>query len=284
MRQKSGYAMGLAGWAFLLLAPAVQAEPVPLTVGDTTIQFPADAGFVRASSADPKFFSFVQAALPTTNRLIEIFITPADLDRLHTTGVAAGPYYEVQVMRELETRPIGMDEWNENKAQLTAGMGKLDMNQLASKEAGGASQRVSAAAGQQVNVNFGKINTPTIYRETPMSVEYGMTVPVQINSGGQTVSATISAAGSFTVAHDRMIFLYAYSSATDEASIADLHKRMDALVDQVQALNPNDPNLSSSPSLLRGVGRAAVIGALVGGIIGVFGLLITKMRKSSSKS
>src|SRR5258706_11491372 len=129
-----------------MLIPFAHAAQIPLTIGDTTIQFPVDAGYVRASTAEPKFFDFVQAALPPTNRLVEVFITPADLDHLHTAGVADGPYYEVQVMREMETRQIGIDEWNENKPQLTAGMTKLDINALAAKDTD-SSARMSAAAG-----------------------------------------------------------------------------------------------------------------------------------------
>lgn len=283
MRWMSGHAMGLVSWALLLLASAAYAEPVPLTVGDTTIQLPVDAGYSRASSADQQFFNLVQAGLPTTNHLIEIFITPDDLNRLHTTGVAAGPYYEVQVMRELETRPVGEDEWNENKPQLTAGMTKLDLNQLASNESG-ANARMSAVAGQSVHVNFGQMSSPTIYRETPMSVEYAMIVPKQMNSGGQTVSATIAVAGAFVVARNRLIFLYAYRTATDEASIADLHRRLDTMVDQTMALNPNDANLSTSPSLFKGVGRSALIGAAIGALVGVFGMLFARMRKSPPKT
>jgi hypothetical protein len=60
---------------------------------------------VRASAADSNYFNLTQAALPTTNRLVEIFITPADLDRLHSAGVATGPEHAAQLPRELETRP-----------------------------------------------------------------------------------------------------------------------------------------------------------------------------------
>ena len=251
--------------AVLLLSaviPMAHADPAPLTIGDTTIQFPVDAAYVRASAADPKFFAFVQAALPPTNRLVEVFITPADLDHLHTTGVADGPYYEVQVMREMETRPIGIDEWNENKPQLTAGMTKLDINALAAKDTD-SSARMSAAAGQQVSRSFGKIGAPAIFRETPMSVEYGVLVPAQMNSGGQTVSTTIAVAGAIAVVRNRLIFIYAYSTATSDAGIADLRKRLDALVDQTMSLNPNDPSISTSPGLFNGVGRSAAIGAAI---------------------
>ncbi len=269
----------LAVLLLLAMIPMAHADPAPLTIGDTTIQFPSEAGYVRASSADPKFFAFVQAALPTTNRLVEVFITPADLDRLHTTGIANGPYYEVQVMREMETRPIGIDEWNENKPQLTAGMTKLDMNALAAKDTD-SSARMSAAAGQSVSRSFGQMGAPAIFRETPMSVEYGVLVPMQMNSGGQTVSTTIAVAGAFAVVRNRLIFIYAYSTSTSDAAIADLHARLDALVDQTMSLNPNDPSVSTSWGLFHGVGRAAVIGAVIGLLIGFFAWLIGRIRKS----
>jgi hypothetical protein len=80
------------------------------------------------------------------------------------------------------------------QAAVHRGMSKMDLNKDIGKEAEGASARVSAAAGRQVNVNFGQINASSINRETPMGVEFAMLVPVQMSSGGQTVSATIAAA------------------------------------------------------------------------------------------
>jgi hypothetical protein len=266
-----------------LFIPLAHAEPVPLTIGDTTIQFPVDAGYVRASTAEPKYFEVVQAALPTTNRLVEVFLTPADLDRMRAGGTASDVYYEVQVVRDTESRPIGMDEWNENKPQLTAGMSKLDMNELAAKEGSSASARVSAAAGKSVNLSFGNISSPTIYRETPMSVEFGMSVPLRMNSGGQTVGVNASVAGAIAVVRNRLVLIYAYRAVNDDASIADLHARLDALVDQTQALNPSDPNLSTSTGLFKGVGRSALIGGVIGSLIGVF-LMLIKRAKGTPKA
>ncbi len=265
-----------------IFIPLAHAEPAPLTIGDTTIQFPVDGGYVRASTTESKYFEVVQAALPTTNRLVEVFLTPADLERMRTGGVAADTYYEVQVMREMETRPIGMDEWNEVKPQLTAGMSRLDANALLAKESAGSSERISAAAGKQVNLSFGNIAAPTIYREAPMSVEFGMTVPLRINSGGQSVGVNASVAGAIAVVRNRLLLIYAYRAVTDDASIADLHAKLDALVGQTQALNPSDPNLSTSHGLFTGVGRSALIGGVIGALIGVFVVLIK--RKGSPKT
>ncbi len=43
----------LAPFLLLFALSKVCAEPVPLLIGGTTIQFPVDAGYVRVSQAEP---------------------------------------------------------------------------------------------------------------------------------------------------------------------------------------------------------------------------------------
>lgn len=69
MQPMRGRSILLAGWASLWLIPAAHAGQVPLTVGDTTIQFPADADYVAISQADPRLFSASQAVKATRSRL-----------------------------------------------------------------------------------------------------------------------------------------------------------------------------------------------------------------------
>lgn len=70
----------LAPIVLLFAAAAVQAEPVPLLIGGTTIRFPVEPGYVRVSQAQPKLFDFSAAALPPSNRLVEE-LAPAPTSR-----------------------------------------------------------------------------------------------------------------------------------------------------------------------------------------------------------
>ena len=268
----------LAPILLLLALSVAHAAPVPLLIGDTTIQFPIDAGYVRVSQEQPKFFELTAAALPPSNKLVESFFTRADIARLGQGGIAADTYFQVQVLRAIESREISVDDWNALKPQLTAGMTKLDLNQVISSDTGN-NDRMSAVAGQQVKVNFGKIGTPVVYRETPSSIDFGTLVPMEMNIGGEVQNLTFAAAGSFVVVRNKLIFVYAFSTSTSAEAIAKLRARLDATVDQTIALNPSDATTQSSSGFdWSRVGRNALIGGVLGGIGGLFGWFIRRRK------
>jgi len=272
MRTISVFSTALSIGACLLFATPAQADQVPLTVGGTTIQFPVEAGYVRISTSAPKVFEITQAALPPTNRLVEVFETSADLARQQAGQPLRDPFYQVQVIREIEERHVGLDEWKQALPQLTAGMANVDMNKVANQELSGANDRMTAAAGQPVGMTMGKLGQPQIYRQTPASFAFTMVVPIQVNVGGQNVSGTMGVAGGMLVAGNRVIDVNVYTSSASPESLADLRDRLDRTVDQTIALNPSDRGGFDWSK----VGQKAMIGALIGAVIGVFGMLFRR--------
>ena len=261
----------------IALPAAAQADPVALTVGDATIQFPSEPGYVRVSQAEPRIFSVAQAALPPSNRLVELFESSADLARARAGGALQETYFQVQVARELESRQISVSDWNDLKPQLTAGMASADLDQAIASEASDSNARMSAATGKSVAIHYGKVGQPTIYRQTPMSVSFSMQVPIQITIGGSVQSATMAAACAMVVVRNKLIYIYAFSAATSDASMASLRASLDRTVDQTTALNPSDSSVASTGGMdWKSVGRSAFIGALVAGGIGFFRLLTRK--------
>jgi hypothetical protein len=226
----------LAPFLLLLVHPTAHAAQVPLAIGGTTIQFPVDAQYVRLSEGEPKLFAFTAAALPPGNRLVEAFDTRADVARLEQGGIAKDVYFQVQVLRSLESSQVSTEEWNALKPSLTAGMTKLDVNKVISSDTA-SNDRMSAVSGQQVNVNYGKIGALVVYRETPSSINFGTLMPLEMNIDGKVQKMTIAAAGSFVFVRGKLIYVYAFSTSTSAAAIANLHARLNVAVDQTLALN-----------------------------------------------
>jgi len=263
----------------LFALSAVHAEQIPLDIGAITIQFPMEADYVRVSQAQPKLFALVQAALPPTNRLVEALMTRADVTRLEQGGVAADIYYEVQVQRDFELRQISIDDWVALKPQLTAGMSQDDMDKVMAADSG-SNDRMSAVAGKQVSFNVGKVGAPEIYRETTQSVNYGMLVPMQVRIGNDVKSGTMAAAGSFTIARNKLIYIYAFSTDASVDNIKRLRAHLNDVVDRTIALNPSDSAVRSTGAFdWSSVRRSALIGGAIGGLIGLIGWFV-KRRKA----
>jgi hypothetical protein len=269
--------LALALWSAVSV---VQAAPIALSVGGTTIQFPMDANYVQLSSTQPQLFAFTQAALPSTNRLVESLMTRDDVDRAGHSEKANDIYYQVQVLRAAEARQISIDDWNALKPQITAGMNQADMNHVLSNTSAN-NDRMSAVAGKQVSVSFGNVGAPVIYRQTSQSVSFGMLVPLQISVNGQPTSMTIAAAGAFALVHNKLLYIYAFNPKTSDADIADVRQHLNGVVDQTLAMNQSDTSVPSSTSVSfnwSGVGRSALLWGIVGGLIALVGTIFGRRK------
>jgi hypothetical protein len=187
-------------------------------------------------------------------------------------------------MRTIESRAISIDDWNGAKPDLTAGMTKLDMNQAVATNTG-INDRLTAAAGQKVEVNFGKLAAPAIYRETPQSIHFGMLVPTEMNVAGNLQKFTIAVAGADLFVGNKLIFVYAFNTSTTPGDIAKLHSRLDATVARMIALNPSDTSVKSSGGFdWSNVGTSAIIGGILGALGGLFGWFVKRKKAQPPKT
>src|SRR3569623_46823 len=66
-------------WLSLLLAfTGTLAVAAPATFGGRSIEIPSPERYVPVAAAVPKFIEIAQGFLPATNRLVEVYMVPAD--------------------------------------------------------------------------------------------------------------------------------------------------------------------------------------------------------------
>lgn len=263
--------MALQRWLLgaLLLAPpwVVHAEQAPLTIGDTTIQFPVEFGYVPLSTGLPNVFALASAALPTSNKLVESYMTAADIRRMRQGGVTADPYYQVQSLRKLESRTISLDEWSASIPALSSGMARSDMDSLRARTSEHASARLSEMSHKKVDVSIGKVDAPVIYRETPTSIRFDMRIPVALKINNAGNQAMMLGAGAITLVRNKVVLVYLFGSADSGAQFAQLNARLDGTVDRMLADNPNAPSIRAPGTFnWKELGISALLGALVGAI------------------
>jgi hypothetical protein len=220
------------------LAPlAAGAQSVPLNIGGTTILFPVDPGEVRASTVAPEVFSFTQAALPTTNRLVESFYPAQDLRLVRSGEGVASRMVQVQVMRSVETHVFSRQEWEAGRPELARSMATIDLNALVEADQAETNRRLSQATGQDVEMRLGALEAPQVYSNTSESVRFQMVLPVQISVNDQGGKTRLAAAGAILPVRGKLLFVYVYQQMSEPGALAATRTRLDSLIRRLLALN-----------------------------------------------
>lgn len=277
-------------WVMLALScvcAGAQATEVSLQVGNQTLRYQQPAGYVRVSEAAPPLFRYLESAMPPANRLVEAFYTSADI-RILTTGEgkAADTYFMVQSIRALEDQTVSTADWRQLLSQASAEMGKFDVNAEVAKDAT-RDERMSQAAGQQVEMKFGKIGTPQVYSQDEHEVRFLMLIPVTVNVGGQPLSITGVCAGAMVLVRNKPLLVYAYRASSSAADVAAAKQQLAEATGALLALNASSADVATSPGAKVGgfdwsrVAMKAAIGGGIGLVIGLF-VWIRNRRKQGA--
>lgn len=269
--------IGMAAFA-LLVAGSVglaQAAVVSLPLDGATIEFPIDGPQRPISQSEPAHLKVLESALPATNRLVEVFYTPADLQRLAQGGVVEDIYYQVQVPRALESKTLGTADWDRLKRDLIAELETFDINAAVAAD-DGRGARISKAAGEDVEMRFGEIGKPRLVKDAPLYVTYGLVVPTALSIGGVTHEATMSVAAGTALLRNKVVYVFAYAPGASPAEVERLHADFDGTMQKLVTLNAPDASVPSG----RGFDfrRMLVMGA-VGAGIGVLVTLLLGWRR-----
>jgi hypothetical protein len=278
---KPGNAMKPLQWtlAGLLLALAVGAMATPQKFGSRQLEIPDPQGFVPLSAASPRFMEMAQAYIPPTNRLVEVYATPADRAVFAAgSGKDLARYLQLQTLRKVEGQPISSADFAEASQEMEAGLKEAfkSVDAQASELLG----KGNAAAKEKIGVDpqigasdFGYLGA---YRREPWGMFFSLSTKVAV--GAETHK--MICAGALTLINHQLIYLYAYSTFDQPTDRTWAETAVSTWADAVHAANPDDAALEAQSQSLgfnwKGVGRSAFIGAIIGGLIGI---VVTFVRK-----
>jgi len=262
--------------ALLWACAGAEANEVSLQVGNQALRYRLAPGYVQVSEAAPQLFRYLESAMPPANRLVEAFYTSADI-RILTSGEgkAADTYFMVQSIRALEDQTVSKDDWRQLLSQASAEMEKFDVNAEVAKDAT-RDTRMSQAAGQQIEMKFGKIGTPQVYSQDDDEVRFVMLIPVTVNVGGQPLSINGVCAGAMVLVRNKPLLVYAYRASSTAADVAAAKQQLAEATAALLALNASSADVATSPGAKVGgfdwgrVAMKAAIGAGIGLFIGLF--------------
>jgi hypothetical protein len=279
-----GNAMKPLQWtvAGLFLALTIGAVATPQKFGTRQLEIPDPQGFVPLSGASPRFMEMAAAYLPPTNRLLEVYATPADRDVFAAgSGKDLLRYFQLQTLRKVEGEPISSADFAEASAEMESGLKQTFANidtqasDLLSK--GNASVKEKAGVDPQIAASdFGYLG---VYRREPWAMFFSISTKVAAGAD----SHKLICAGALTLINHQLIYLYAYANFDQPADRSWAESAVSSWADAVHAANPDDAAMEATASPLgfnwRGVGRAGLIGGIIGGLVGLVMTLVRKKKQ-----
>lgn len=219
----------LAGLLTLLIVPLTHAEQITLPIGDSSIQFPVDGGYVPVCHKIPGVMTKVSELMPHA-RVVECFFTADDMRRMKQGIRPDGEvFFLVSVPRERDGRPINRRDWIAMKSELLREMPPSARNVDDSKV--GIVEESPDVVGKQ----FSEGSAEHVYRETPLSISIEEEDTERKVNGRKHVTLLAD-----LVANNHLIAILAvhgYTSETAESALKMVRKQLDAVVDKTVALN-----------------------------------------------
>lgn len=263
--------------ALLCVAVAADATEVQLDVGGNSLRYEQPAGYVRVSEESPPLFRYLESALPPANRLVEAFYTPADVQILLSGGKANDTYFMVQSIRALEGQTVSTADWRRLLSQASAEMGKFDINAEIAKDTA-RDKRMSRAAGQQVQMEFGEIAKPQVYSQDDKEVRFLMLIPLTVRVEGQPLSINAVCAGAMLLVRNKPLLVYAYRASSTAEDVATAQRQLAVATNALLALNASSATVATSAGAKVGRGfdwgRVAMKAVIAAGVSLLIGLLV----------
>lgn len=258
--------LALGFWSAAAFLPA--AEPAVVEVGGRSLQIPAPEGFERADRVLPRYDEICEAMLPSTNRRLATFARPDFVAKLRAGEIEdADRHFALQSTKQLEMKEISERSFRGARAELKRELeglrAKLDEETQRLIAAGKAT--VAKQQGVELDLSVSDTAMLGIFEETDTALGFTLAMNVETPQGRERqVCAAVVAP-----VNGRMVNFYAYSNYADEADRHWVETAARAWKDAALAVNPRVPGSMLEGFDLDSVGRSALIGGVVGLVIGL---------------
>jgi hypothetical protein len=245
-----------------------------IVVGGRVIKLPAPAGFDRVDGLDPETDRMVDAMLPATNRYLARFDPPKQ------NTASEGRSFNAQVMRSIESREIGDRTFGDMKQQTKRELDKAQetIRQEMAKLTNKAEKALQDATAADAALSVSDVAVLGYFDDSPNSLGFTMAMNVAAKAGDQAVKSKMVTASMIVPVNGRLIYLYANADLKSEADRKWAEQSVTAWRDLVVAANPRVEGPAGSSSIFDGVGRSAIIGAILGGLGALFAMLFRKKK------
>ena len=190
----------------------------------------------------------------------------------------------VQVMRDLESKNISERDFKELRNVMRKQLADLDLNREMKKMSEQGSKELSKSVGENVKVDIKTVGGMGVLEEDDNHFTFGTEMSLGFSGPDETIEQKGYAVGSLIRLHGKVINLYCNVSSTAAADKAWARDALKAWRKSVFASNAElaktmadvpETNLGRKKPF-SGILRAAIIGAVIGGVIALCGGLKKK--------
>ena len=267
--------------ALVLTLPVAAAHAAgTMNFGSRSLYVPDPMGFEAISKSVPRFMQLAQAYLPPSNRLVEAYVT-ADDEAALSLGkpIDLKRYFQLQTLKSLDGTAVSNEEFQSAAGEIESGLKQAlgDAEKLGGDLAAQGNKAVKDMTTVDPKVSVSGTGYLGIYRREPWGQFF--TIKSKVSAGAE--STTLVASGGIVLVNYQLVFLYAYSQYKTEGDRQWVQGAVSEWADAVHEANPDDPRAAPKSSLhfdFKGILRMGMIGAVIGGLIGLIGFMIRKSR------
>lgn len=244
------------------------AQPALVEVGGRSLQIPAPEGFERADGVLPLYDEVCEAMLPPSNRRLLAFARPEFVAKLRAGEIEdADRHFALQSTKQFEEKEISERAFRGArealKRELEGLRAKLDeetQKLIASGKARFAEQR-----GVELDLAVSDTAVLGFFEDSDTALGFTLAMNVQTPKGRERqVCAAVVAP-----VNGRLVNFYAYSNYAGEDDRAWVETAARTWKDAAMAVNPRVPGSVLDGFDFGSVGRSALIGGVVGLVIGL---------------
>ncbi|MCP4392990.1 MAG: hypothetical protein GY804_01785 [Alphaproteobacteria bacterium] len=283
---------------FLMLASGTAnttQNNIQVEIGGTKIDVQALDGFYEISSISPKALKLFDTLTPPTNRLLAVFVSEKDLNKIkNDENLNLKRYMILQVYKTSENKYISENEFTPFKTLIKnqhENLLKYSKDKIKSllKDA---SKKLSNDYDIPLKINIGEQVPLSIFLEHPSAIGFTTLSKYQTAVKGNKIDTTVAYSTLFVKVKNKLIYAYVYSDYETQEDIDWVNSQSKSWVESIIASNKtstkeeqayeNSSKISlDNDNVTSGYIKGAIAGFSIALIILLINLFIK--RKNNSK-
>lgn len=200
-----------------LLPPAAWAEAsVQTPVGLALVEMPVPEGFADGLRGLPPMRQLAERMTPPSNRLLALFVSEADRQRLDAgQSPVLERYFMAQTLRQAENETLGLADFGNVREMLRTQYQTMFKSlapafQQMLDQAAGSLQR--AAGLDTLSLKIGEMQGLEIFDDRPSSISLLAVTKYAVQANGRTEEIPMAIGITTAVLKRKLVYFYAYST------------------------------------------------------------------------